>query len=68
MENTLTLAEVEQHYREWFIGLVMLTIALIVSSLLAIFQERLYIQYGKHPREAMFYIVSFYLFVLNFIF
>jgi hypothetical protein len=36
----------------------MLTTALIVSSLLAIYQEEMYRDYGKHPREAMFYIVS----------
>ena len=29
-----------------------------VSSALFCFQEVLYSQYGKHPREAMFYMVS----------
>ncbi|KAI1698847.1 translocon-associated protein, gamma subunit (TRAP-gamma) domain-containing protein [Ditylenchus destructor] len=44
--------------QEWVIGIVMLTFALLVSSYLAICQERLYQNHGRHPREAMFYVHS----------
>ncbi|KRY83446.1 UDP-xylose and UDP-N-acetylglucosamine transporter [Trichinella pseudospiralis] len=37
-------------------GVCMLTFALVFSSALGIAQEKLYCQYGKHPREAMFFI------------
>jgi UDP-xylose/UDP-N-acetylglucosamine transporter B4 len=36
-------------------GIVFLTVALLLSSLMGIFQEKLYAKHGKHPREAMFY-------------
>ncbi|KRZ05833.1 UDP-xylose and UDP-N-acetylglucosamine transporter [Trichinella zimbabwensis] len=39
-----------------FHGVCMLTFALVFSSALGIAQEKLYCQYGKHPREAMFFI------------
>ncbi|KRX89228.1 UDP-xylose and UDP-N-acetylglucosamine transporter, partial [Trichinella pseudospiralis] len=39
-----------------FRGVCMLTFALVFSSALGIAQEKLYCQYGKHPREAMFFI------------
>uniref|UniRef100_A0A915E800 UDP-xylose and UDP-N-acetylglucosamine transporter n=1 Tax=Ditylenchus dipsaci TaxID=166011 RepID=A0A915E800_9BILA len=57
-EETFTLEEAQKHYHEWMIGIAMLTVALLVSSYLAICQERMYTNYGKHPREAMFYIHS----------
>lgn len=40
-------------------GIAMLTFALLMSARMGIFQETLYKQYGKHPREALFYNVSF---------
>ncbi|KAI1710546.1 UAA transporter family domain-containing protein [Ditylenchus destructor] len=57
-ESSFTLEEAEKHYKEWVIGIVMLTFALLVSSYLAICQERLYANHGRHPREAMFYVHS----------
>ena len=35
----------------------MLVVALLVSALMGIYQERLYATYGKHPQEALFYSV-----------
>ena len=60
-EASLSLEEAQKHYREWTIGVVMLSTALLISSYLAICQERMYRNYGKHPREAMFYTVNFFL-------
>uniref|UniRef100_A0A3P9L1G5 Solute carrier family 35 member B4 n=1 Tax=Oryzias latipes TaxID=8090 RepID=A0A3P9L1G5_ORYLA len=36
-------------------GIAMLTFALLMSARMGIFQETLYKQYGKHPKEALFY-------------
>uniref|UniRef100_A0A0N5B3M2 UAA transporter n=1 Tax=Strongyloides papillosus TaxID=174720 RepID=A0A0N5B3M2_STREA len=58
-----------QKQTELFIGIIMLTVALIASSLLAIFQEKLYKTYGKHPDEAKFVIhglsLPIFLFMYN---
>ncbi|KAM6937095.1 UDP-xylose and UDP-N-acetylglucosamine transporter [Xenentodon cancila] len=40
---------------QWLIGISMLTFALVMSARMGIFQEMLYKQYGKHPKEALFY-------------
>lgn len=40
-------------------GIAMLTFALLMSARMGIFQEKLYKQYGKHSKEALFYNVSF---------
>ncbi|KAL3114945.1 hypothetical protein niasHT_011381 [Heterodera trifolii] len=55
IESVLSLEEAEKHYREWAVGVLMLSAALLISSYLAICQERMYSKYGRHPREAMFY-------------
>ncbi|CAL1595020.1 unnamed protein product [Knipowitschia caucasica] len=39
----------------WLIGIAMLTFALLMSARMGIFQETLYKEYGKHPKEALFY-------------
>lgn len=54
----LSLDAAKKHFNEWVLGITMLIVALVASSYLAICQERLYSKHGKHPREAMFYIVS----------
>ncbi len=46
-----------QELFEYSIGIVMLTFALIASAYLGITQERLYAKHGKHPREALFFVV-----------
>lgn len=43
-----------------FLGLTMLWFALFFSALLGIRQEQLYTKYGKHNREALFYVVRLY--------
>ncbi|XP_029951940.1 UDP-xylose and UDP-N-acetylglucosamine transporter isoform X2 [Salarias fasciatus] len=42
-------------FLHWLIGIAMLTFALLMSARMGIFQEMLYKQYGKHPKEALFY-------------
>lgn len=44
----------------WYllIGVVLLTVALLLSSRLGIYQEQMYQTYGKHPMEAMYYCVG----------
>ncbi|XP_035676303.1 UDP-xylose and UDP-N-acetylglucosamine transporter-like [Branchiostoma floridae] len=39
----------------WLLGIAMLTFALFMSARMGIYQEVLYSQYGKHPKEALFY-------------
>lgn len=43
-----------------FSGIAMLTFALLMSARMGIFQEMLYKQYGKHPKEALFYNVRLF--------
>ncbi|XP_075998576.1 UDP-xylose and UDP-N-acetylglucosamine transporter [Genypterus blacodes] len=44
-----------QAFARWLMGIGMLTFALLMSARMGIFQETLYKQYGKYPREALFY-------------
>uniref|UniRef100_A0A158P6L9 UAA transporter n=1 Tax=Angiostrongylus cantonensis TaxID=6313 RepID=A0A158P6L9_ANGCA len=53
-ESGLSFEEAAKHYREWSIGIAMLIFALLASAYLAICQQRMYENYGKHPEEAMF--------------
>ncbi|XP_075064644.1 nucleotide sugar transporter SLC35B4 isoform X2 [Mixophyes fleayi] len=39
----------------WLLGIAALTLALLLSARMGIFQETLYKQYGKHSKEALFY-------------
>ncbi|XP_061186334.1 UDP-xylose and UDP-N-acetylglucosamine transporter-like [Saccostrea echinata] len=39
----------------WTLGLVMLTVALFLTAGMGILQEKIYGQYGKHPKESLFY-------------
>lgn len=49
-------------YFWWAIGISMLTVALLISAGMGLVQEKLYGEHGKHPDEALYYIVlmSFY--------
>lgn len=38
-------------------GISLLTLAVFISAYLGISQERLYAKYGRHHKEAMFYVV-----------
>lgn len=42
-------------FMHWLLGIAMLTFALLMSARMGIFQETLYKQYGKYPKEALFY-------------
>ncbi|CAB0038670.1 unnamed protein product [Trichogramma brassicae] len=37
------------------VGILLLTVALLISARMGIYQEYLYARFGKHPREALFY-------------
>lgn len=41
----------------WSIGILILTVALLVSACMGIYQEAIYKKYGKHSREALYYTV-----------
>ncbi|XP_014277215.1 UDP-xylose and UDP-N-acetylglucosamine transporter isoform X2 [Halyomorpha halys] len=47
--------DVESSFFWWIIGVLILVFALFASSLLGIYQERLYKKFGKHPDEALFF-------------
>ncbi|PAV91044.1 hypothetical protein WR25_01256 [Diploscapter pachys] len=53
-DSEMSYEEASKHFYEWCIGISMLTFALLASAYMAICQERMYAQYGKHPTEAMF--------------
>lgn len=42
----------------WIVGISLLTVALFISARMGIYQEVLYLKYGKHPKEALYYTVS----------
>ncbi|XP_015515413.1 UDP-xylose and UDP-N-acetylglucosamine transporter [Neodiprion pinetum] len=39
----------------WILGITLLTVALFISARMGIYQEVLYVRYGKHAKEALFY-------------
>lgn len=39
----------------WFTGILILTAALFMTAGMGIYQERVYKQYGKHPKESLFF-------------
>ncbi|XP_055380501.1 UDP-xylose and UDP-N-acetylglucosamine transporter-like, partial [Condylostylus longicornis] len=39
----------------WIIGIGLLTLALLITSRMGLYQEVLYKRYGKYPKEALFY-------------
>lgn len=43
---------------EFFAGISLLTLALVLSAWLGLYQDETYIRYGKQWKEALFYIVS----------
>lgn len=53
--NKDEVADVDNSLFWWLIGVLILILALFASSLLGIYQERLYKKYGKHPNEALFF-------------
>lgn len=50
-------AQDEDHFFWWFIGILLLTFALLLSARMGIFQESIAQRYGKHPRETLYYTV-----------
>ncbi|XP_011310006.1 UDP-xylose and UDP-N-acetylglucosamine transporter [Fopius arisanus] len=39
----------------WSLGITLLTVALFISARMGLYQEVLYLKYGKHPKEALYY-------------
>ncbi|GAB6029903.1 hypothetical protein CHUAL_005602 [Chamberlinius hualienensis] len=50
-----TNSEGETSYAKMSIGILLLSIALLLSSWLGIRQETLFVKFGKHPDEAVYY-------------
>lgn len=44
-----------EHMADWLFGITLMTISLIVSAILGLYQEHVYEKYGKHWRESLFY-------------
>jgi hypothetical protein len=44
-------------YLWWLVGISMLTVGLLISAGMGLVQEKLYREHGKHPDEALYYIV-----------
>ncbi|KAH8387053.1 hypothetical protein KR093_004407, partial [Drosophila rubida] len=57
-DNTHHSLKVDTSYSDffwWGVGIALLTIALLVTAYMGIYQEVIYKRYGKHPNEALFY-------------
>ncbi|XP_054712120.1 nucleotide sugar transporter SLC35B4-like [Uloborus diversus] len=50
-----TNSEINTPKNQSFIGIALMSFALILSAGLGIYQETLFKKYGKHPKEALFY-------------
>ncbi|XP_034490312.1 UDP-xylose and UDP-N-acetylglucosamine transporter-like [Drosophila innubila] len=57
-DNTHHSLKVDTVYSDffwWGVGIALLTIALLVTAYMGIYQEVIYKRYGKHPNEALFF-------------
>ncbi|XP_062141179.1 UDP-xylose and UDP-N-acetylglucosamine transporter [Drosophila sulfurigaster albostrigata] len=57
-DNTHASLKVDTSYSDffwWSVGIALLTIALLVTAYMGIYQEVIYKRYGKHPNEALFF-------------
>lgn len=54
LNDAAAVSELVEYVR-WLTGILMLTIALLLSASMGIIQETLYKQYGKYPSEALYY-------------
>ncbi|EDV92301.1 GH24120 [Drosophila grimshawi] len=57
-DNTHHSLKVDTTYSDffwWSVGIALLTIALLVTAYMGIYQEVIYKRHGKHPSEALFY-------------
>lgn len=55
LEFKSTTGDPLAEYKWWCTGVVLLVLALFLSARTGIYQEQMYAEYGKHPREALFY-------------
>jgi UDP-xylose/UDP-N-acetylglucosamine transporter B4 len=44
---------------DWTIGVGLLTLSLILSARMGVYQEQIYTKWGKHHKEALFYTVFY---------
>ncbi|KAJ1556543.1 hypothetical protein HK096_000275, partial [Nowakowskiella sp. JEL0078] len=42
-------------FLSWIIGLAILTVALVLSAFLGLYQQKIYERYGKHWKEGLFF-------------
>lgn len=55
--NTLEISPLTDFFW-WTIGILLLTAALFISARMGIYQETLFVKYGKNPKEALYYTVN----------
>lgn len=51
----------------WTIGILLLTAALFISARMGIYQETLFVKYGKNPKEALYYTVCILIIIFFFL-
>lgn len=49
----------EQNFLWWIVGIIILTLALLLSAGMGLYQEIIAKQFGKNPDEALYYTVNF---------
>ncbi|XP_030380940.1 UDP-xylose and UDP-N-acetylglucosamine transporter [Scaptodrosophila lebanonensis] len=57
-DNTHPTLKVDTSFSDffwWGVGIALLTVALLVTAYMGIYQEVIYKRYGKHPQEALFF-------------
>lgn len=54
-KSSLSDEEEDSHIFWWIVGIMILTLALTLSAIMGLFQEKLYRTHGKFPDEALFY-------------
>lgn len=55
LEFKSTTGDPYTDYKRWCLGVGLLVLALFLSARTGIYQEQMYAEHGKHPREALFY-------------
>jgi len=58
MSSASSFSDKEHSLLLILVGVILLTISLVTSARLGIYQEVLFTKYGKQSREAVFYSVS----------
>ena len=48
-------------FMEWIWGITLLSTSLVLSSRMGVYQEQIHTQWGRHPKEALFYMVNLFI-------